>query len=214
MLDPSCPTEILWCSLEDPDLNNEHLCRTLCRFVNEVRRKDGKEYPGRTLYDLVLCIQFHLEKRGKFLKLFDDPDFTRLKFTVDNLMKSCCSERLGSMMVSQPISFEQEEILWESGLLGEQNADQLRSTVLYLLGISFALRGGEEHRKLHCPGFKPQLNVMRDEKGRKYLSYTEDLKSKTNQGGISSRKYLPKTLNVYGNSENSDHDLVHLYENM
>ncbi len=36
MLDPECPTEILWCSLEDPDLNKAHLCQTLCCFVNEV----------------------------------------------------------------------------------------------------------------------------------------------------------------------------------
>ncbi len=110
--------------------------------MNEVKRKDGKEYPGRTVYDLVLCIKFFLEKRGKFLKLLDDPDFVRLKFTVDNIMKQRCSERLGSTMVSQPICFEQEEILWDCGLLDEQNADQLRNTVLYLLGISFALRGG------------------------------------------------------------------------
>ncbi len=53
---------------------------------------------------------------------------------------------------------------------------------------------------------------MRDEKGQKYLSFTEDLKSKTNQGGLGGRKHTPKTLNMYGNSENSDRDLVRLYE--
>ncbi len=36
MKDPECPTKILWCNLNDSDLNKAHLCRTLCSFVNEV----------------------------------------------------------------------------------------------------------------------------------------------------------------------------------
>ena len=142
MKDPDHPTEIMWCSLEDKTLNKAHLCRTLCSFVNEVRRKDGKEYPGKTLYDLVLCVQFYLEQKGIFWKLIDGEEFMRLKFTLDNLMKKRCAERLGGTMSSDPISFGQEEVLWEKGILGEQSPEQLRNTVLYLLGISFVLRGG------------------------------------------------------------------------
>ena len=170
------------------------------------------EFPGKTLYDLVLCIQFYLKKKGIFWKLVDDPDFVRLKFTIDNLMKKRAGERLASSMVSEAISFDQEEILWKSNVLGEQNADQLRCTVLYLISLSFALHGGDEHRRLRCLGFDPQISVLTDEKGVKYLSYTEDTKSKTNQGGLAGRKHKPKAVNVYGNSVNSDRDLVRLYE--
>lgn len=53
---------------------------------------------------------------------------------------------------------------------------------------------------------------MTDEKGVKCLSYTEDLKSKTNQGGLVGHKHKPKSVNVYGKSVNSDKDLVWLYE--
>ena len=115
-------------------------------------------------------------------------------------------------MVSEPISFDQEEILWKTDVLGEQNPDQLWCTVLYLIGLSFALRRGDEHRRLRCLGFDPQITVLTDEKGVKYLSYTEDIKSKTNQGGLAGRKHKPKSVNVYGNSVNSDRDLVRLYE--
>ena len=152
MRDLECPTEILWCSLEDKSLSKSHLCRTLCSFVNEVQRKDNKEYPGKTLYDLVLCVQFYLEQKGIFWKLIDDQEFVRLKFTLDNLMKKRCAERLGGTMSSDPISFEQEEVLWEKGILGEQTPDQLRNTVLYLLGISFALRGGRSTAVCDVPG--------------------------------------------------------------
>ncbi len=177
-----------------------------------MRGKDGLEFPGKTLYDLVLCVQFYLEKNGVFWKLVEDPDFVRLKFTIANLMKKRASERLSSSMVSEPISFDQEEVLWKSGMLGEQNPDQLRCTVLYLIGLSFALHGGDEHHCFRCPGYNPQINVLTDEKGVKYLSYTEDLKSKTNQGGLAGRKHKPTSVNVYGNSVNSDRDLVRLYK--
>ena len=210
MLDPNCPSEILWTSLDDPDLNKAHLCYSLCAFVNEVRRKDRADFPGRTLYDLVLCIQFYLEKRGTFWRLIEDDDFKRLKFTVDNLMKSRAAARLGVRSSASPISFDQEEILWSKKLLGKDDPTILRNTVMYLIGISFALHGGEEHRKLRCPPFDPQIKVKTDVDGREFLEYVEDPKSKTNQGGLSSKNYIPKHMKVYGNP-NFDRDLVRLY---
>ncbi len=39
MVDPACPSEILWCCIDDPSLCKEHLCKTLCRFVNEVEEE-------------------------------------------------------------------------------------------------------------------------------------------------------------------------------
>ncbi len=74
----------------------------------EVRCKDGGEYEGKTLYDIVICLQFHFEKSGLFWKLIDDAEFQSLKWTLDNLMKSRCSSRLGSLGSAKPISFEEE----------------------------------------------------------------------------------------------------------
>ncbi len=210
MLDPDCPSEILWMSLDNPDLNKSHLCYSLCAFVNEIRRKDGADFPGRTLYDLVLCMQFYLEKKGTFWHLIEYDDFKQLKFTVDNLMKSRAAARLGVRSSANAISFDQEEILWAKRILGKENPTLLRNTVMYLIGISFALRGGEEHRKLRCPPFHPQIRVGTDVDDRKFLEYVEDPKSKTNQGGISSKNFIPKHVKVYGNS-NFNRDLVRLY---
>ena len=38
--------------------------------------------------------------------------------------------------------------LWEKGILGEENPDQLHSTVLFLLGWNLGLRAGDEHYAL------------------------------------------------------------------
>ncbi len=69
-------------------------------------------------------------------------------------------------------------------VLGEENPDQLRDTLLFLVSLTFALRGGKEQRSLRAPGFDPQIVIKKNEKGVKYLQYTEDFHSKTNQGGI------------------------------
>ena len=101
--------------------------------------------------------------------------------------------------------------MWKNDILGEENPIQLRHTVMYLLGLGFALRGGEEHRNLRAPGFNPQITVQKG-KGWKFLLYQEDRKSKTNQGGISHRKYQPRTARIYENVENTDRCPVHLFE--
>ena len=47
-----------------------------------------------------------------------------------------------------PITVKTEEEMWEQGILGEDNPTKLMNTILYLLGIHFALRSREEHRSL------------------------------------------------------------------
>ena len=73
--------------------------------------------------------------------------------------------------------------------LGEENGKQLVETLVYLFGLHFALRGGKEQR--HLRSVNPQVVLKYDEKGKKYLEYTEDV-SKTNAGGLNQRKTQPK----------------------
>ena len=45
-----------------------------------------------------------------------------------------------------------EFVLWEHNILGEENPEKLRNTVLYFLSVNCALRAGDEHYRLRCPG--------------------------------------------------------------
>ncbi len=115
-------------------------------------------------------------------------------------MKARCTANLGTVSKARPISFEDENRMWESGALGEDSPDKLRNTVMFLIGMSCALRGGEEHRHLWCPPHNPQIVLKRDVNNREYLVYTEDSKSKTHQGGLYSRVKKAKVIPIHGNS--------------
>ncbi len=184
---PDCDPRIRWCHLQEHKLlNKSNFCVAICAFISEVCKKDGAEYPGTTLQQLVLMIQFYLEKHGLCWKLLDDNEFCSLHNTLDNLMKERCAAGLGEKHSSDAISFDAEESLWEKGILGSSSPDQLWDTLLYLVSLNFTLRSGVEHKHLCCPNFNPQLSVKYDDKGQKFLEFHEDSHSKTNQGGLSS----------------------------
>ena len=110
---------------------------------------------------------------------------------------------------AEPISNEDEELLWKRGILGDSNPEQLVNTLLYLNGVHFALRAADEHEnlKVNC-----QFEVLYDSQvGLKYLKYQE-MSSKCNQGGLTSRFNEPKKGRTYQNVVNPDRCLVRLFE--
>ena len=106
---------------------------------------------------------------------------------------------------AEPISIDEENILWEKRYLGEQDPHTLLDTMFFLCGIHFALRSGEEHRSLRIS----QLEIKQDEKGSECLVYTENT-SKNNQGGLSHRKIKPKQVTYYPNKKNPQRCLLRL----
>ena len=85
---------------------------------------------------------------------------------------------------AQPITCEEEELLWHLRLFGDRNAQVLVATMVFQMGQYFALRSGQEHRRLR---YRPSQVTLFEAPGGHALSvYQEDV-SKTNQGGIMSR---------------------------
>ncbi len=135
---------IIWGDLNNvSQVSKGNLAFSLCAFISEIKKVDGGEYPGATLYQIVICIQFFLQKNGLNWRLLDDPDFLRLRYTLDNVMKERAKQGLGQKKSAQVISVTDEEKMWSEGILGDSNPDQLRDTLMYLLSINLALRGGK-----------------------------------------------------------------------
>ena len=71
--------------------------------------------------------------------------------------------------------------MWDKGVLGDGNPQTLIDTLIYLIGIYFALKSGDEHRSLTFS----QIEIVTPISGEpSYLIYTENV-SKTNSGRLS-----------------------------
>ena len=69
------------------DLNKSSVCSAMCQFISQVKKMDGNDFLGHTLYEIVVCIQMYLESYGLSWKLLDYNMFRDLKNTLDNVMK-------------------------------------------------------------------------------------------------------------------------------
>ena len=90
------------CALGDPslrhiadimELDNEELNFALSRFILEIRKKSGANYPAETLYEIVVCLQLHMAMKGTHVKLLDEVYCNQIHNTSDNRMKEL--SRLG-----------------------------------------------------------------------------------------------------------------------
>ena len=69
-------------------LDKASFYHAMCRFIAEVTKvKDGTDYPGKTLYEMVTSIQKYLHQNRVMWKLLDDVEFIDLKVVLDNVMK-------------------------------------------------------------------------------------------------------------------------------
>ena len=92
-------------------------------------------------------VQCFFKENRRPLKFFDDDAFFELKNTLDNRMKQLSKEgKIAPREKAVPISVQEEEYLWSIGALGDDTPTKLVDTVLYLLGIHFALRAADEHK--------------------------------------------------------------------
>ena len=172
----------------------------MCRFVREVRKLDGQEYPPNTLREMVILIQMFMHENSVNWKLLDDAEFQILRNVVDNTMKQRHAMGMGVCQSSKSISVQNENQMFRSRALGEENPIQFLRTVIYMIGLHCALRGGVEHNKLRRPNCEGQVKLERDSCGFQCMVYHEDPLQKTNQGGLTS-KGNNKTVFVYPSTD-------------
>lgn len=184
--------ELLFMSDSDLDMN-------LRRFISEIKKKDGEEYRGNTLYEIIASIQYYLRGKKRIINFFDSENFQSLRKVLDAKMKMLAKQGIGiTKRQATVITAEQEIKMWDAKILGTDTPQKLLDTLLYSLGLNLALRAGQEHRCLRV-GVNSQLSIKQGD-GRRYIQYIEDV-SKTNSGGINHRKLQPKSTRVYETPE-------------
>ena len=148
--------------------------------------------------------------------MFTQPEFRDFRGSLDAQIKDSKPKGLGNAKrQAEPITAEEENIMWKCGVLGTHSPQALADTMFFLIGMCFGLRGGQEHRQLHWHNSQLSLvEIPADSKiplQRSYLKYIEDV-SKNNQGGIKMRKIEPKTVVQHENVENPHRCIVRVFK--
>ena len=102
------------------------------------------------------------------IDFFKDPDFADFRSSLDAEMKRLQAAGIGSVRKqAEPITMDEEELLWEKNILGDHSPEALLNTMVFMNGLYFALRSGIEHRQLrHHPC---QIQVIENPGERPYL---------------------------------------------
>ena len=153
----------------------------------------------------------HLRWTGKpHIDIFRDEEFAEFRASLDAEMKRLQSQGIGSKKRQAEILTEdEEESLWQKGLLGDATPQSLLDTVVFYNGLYFALRSGKEHRQLR--NTPCQIELVERPGERPYLRYIEDL-SKNHPGGLKGRKVAPKVVIHHANLDNPKRCFVRLFQ--
>jgi len=182
----------------------------LQRFVLEVRKSNKQNYCPDSLYQLVCGLQRALRAGDRDINFFEQFEFSQFRDVLDGELKRLNST--GKYILKRKVDViteEMEDTLWEKGLLGDHSPQVLSDTMIYLCSLLFALRSGEEHRRLR---FNPCQIKLVEQPGRlPYLWYKED-KSKTNQAGLYQKNQTPKEVIHHANESNPQRCLVQLFK--
>ena len=86
----------------------------LCRFILEVKKENGEEYPHKTLYEHILTLQEYLQSldTGKEYKFLQSDNFAKLKHNLDGAMKAWAKQGIGlQKREAKKITLDEEELL-------------------------------------------------------------------------------------------------------
>ena len=119
----------------------------LSLYVAEVRKKDGAQYPPKTVYALLTGLLCHMRSINPRCPNFldtSDHEFASFHNVLDNVLQELRSKGVGAeSRQTKAFSLDDEGLLWMSGILGCGNAKTLLQTVVYLNGKNFLpSRGG------------------------------------------------------------------------
>ena len=112
----------------------------LCRFVLEIRRHDGEQYPPASLYQLCCSLLRYLHAAGRAeVNIFEQTEFHMFRTTLDSEMKRLSSTgQYIHKQQAKSVTVEDESLLWELGLLGTTSPTVLLHTLVYMVGLYFA----------------------------------------------------------------------------
>ena len=116
-------------------------------FVLETQKADGTKYTPGSIRLLLSGLNCVLKENKAPFSILDDghPELRELCKTLDVVSSSLHKEGIRAHQKSAPvIEVHHEDEFWTMGLLGYSTPKLLQTTVLFYVGLRFALRGVQE----------------------------------------------------------------------
>ena len=143
------------------------------------------------------------------LKIFESPHFKLFQDSLDAEMKRLTVKGLGcEIKQAETITDDEEQLMWTKGVLGDTDRKTLLNTLFFLIGKSFVLRSGEEHRSLTFDQIRVIKGSNKERSKLQYNSFGE----KNYAGGLMHRKLRPKTVEQHDNPGNPERCIVRIFE--
>ena len=148
-------------------------------------------------------LQRHVRATGKAsIDIFKDGEFAEFRACLDAEMKRLQRNGLGSRTKkAEPLSEEEEETLWSKGILGKHSPQALVYTLLFMSGLYFALRSGQEHRQLRA---EPCQIILHERPGERLIWNTQRWSQR--------RKLKTNIVQHHSNPTNSDRCFVEVFK--
>ena len=143
--------------------------------------------------------------------VFEEPKFKHFQDCLDAEMNRLTNIGVGSTVrQAEPLGEEEEQKLWNLGLLGKDSPSVLLNTMVFLIGKNFSLRSGREHRYGNLKFSQLTLVPGTDREPEKlvYVSFGK----KNNLGALKHRNVTQKRIEHYANDEEPAMYLVLLYK--
>ncbi|XP_055956187.1 zinc finger MYM-type protein 2-like [Patella vulgata] len=176
------------------DMTAEELDYWLQRFLVELRKMNGDEYSPKSVYYIICRLMRHLKDHNIYINILEEADkrFVLTRKVLDAKMKELVSKGVGCKpKTADPVSNEDEDKLWNSGVFGFTNSTSLQYTVFFYACKLFGLRGRDEHRHLEADQFE-----LGNDKNGYYIRYI-GRNNKTFTGGLAHLKLKNKDIKHY-----------------
>lgn len=172
------------------------LDKVLQLFFAELRKKDGSEYEPESLRTMLASLDRFLREKGKQYSILRDREFESCRKVLNGKAIELRENGKGKRMNrADSLSEQEEEQLWQTGVLGSNNPKSLNYTVFFVLSQQFGTRGCQEHHQLRIEHFK----FVSDTTGKTLSMEWVEGPTKTRPGGLSKTdRRLPQKIFAHG----------------
>ena len=112
------------------DIEPLELNKLLRSFFMTIKKSNGTEYEPSSLRGMLGSISRHLQDRKYPVKIMESNDFKDTRDVVYTRLRELTANGKGRLPhKAEPLSYEEEESLWKSGVMGNDNPVSIQNAI-------------------------------------------------------------------------------------